>query len=85
MSETLYVINLNRLYWTGRRRRGVRALKFIREFIARHTKAKKVILDNLINEFIHSYRMDKPPRKIIVKVTKIDEHTVKASLAVPIE
>ena len=84
MKEGIYVINLKRIYWAGRSRRGVRALKFIRKYIARHTKAERVILDNSINEYIHKYSMEKPPRRIMVKVTKIDDKTVKASLAVPI-
>ena len=39
MSERIYIINLSRIYWSGRRRRGPRAIRHIREFIKRHTKA----------------------------------------------
>ena len=33
----LYTINLRRLYWGRRSNRAKRAIRYIREFIARHT------------------------------------------------
>jgi large subunit ribosomal protein L31e len=84
MSEAIYVINLNRLYWTRRYRRLARAIKMIKEFIKRHTKANEVLIDNSINEYIFSRAYDRPPRKIVVKVTKIDEGVVKVSLALEV-
>ena len=85
MSEGIYVINLNRLYWTGRYRRAARAIRRIKEFIKRHTKAENIIIDNSINEYVFSRAYDKPPRKVIVKLTRIDEKTVKASLALEVK
>lgn len=81
MSEGIYVINLGRVYRTGRYRRLARAIKAIKDFVRRHTKANNVILDRSVNEYIFSRAYDKPPRKVAVKITKIDEGVVKASLA----
>ena len=84
MSEAIYVINLNRLYWTRRYRRLARAIKMIKEFVKKHAKASEVLIDNSVNEYIFSKSYDKPPRRITVKVTKIDEGVVKVSLALEV-
>ncbi len=83
--EALYVIPLQRIYWGGSRRtRGKRAIRLIKEFVERHFKAKRVIIDNMVNEYIFSYKIEKPPRRVAVKVIKIDEGIYKVLLAVPI-
>lgn len=86
VTEGLYIINLSRVYWGGRRRRGPKAIRTIREFIQRHTKAEKVIIDNSVNEYIFSRRYDKPPRRVAVMVSRVSTEplVVKVSLAVPI-
>ena len=86
VTEGLYIINLSRVYWSGRRRRAPRAIRAIREFIQRHTKAEKVVIDNSVNEYIFSRRYDKPPRRIAVMVSRVSSEplVVKVSLAVPI-
>jgi len=82
--EALYVIPLQRVYWGGSRRtRGKRAVRLIREFVKRHFKAERVIVDNMVNEYIFSRKIEKPPRRIAVKVIKIDEGIYKVVLAVP--
>ncbi len=84
--ERIYVINLSRLYWTGRARRAPRALKRIREFLKRHTKAEKIIIDESINEYIFSRAYDKPPRRVAVRVLPVDKEgkILKAVLAIPV-
>ncbi|MEM4971399.1 MAG: 50S ribosomal protein L31e [Sulfolobales archaeon] len=83
--EALYVIPLQRVYWGGSRRtRGKRAIRLIKEFVKRHFKAERVIIDNMVNEYIFSYKIEKPPRRIAVKVIKIDEGIYKVLLAVPV-
>jgi large subunit ribosomal protein L31e len=83
--EALYVIPLQRVYWGGSRRtRGKRAIRLIKEFVERHFKAKRVIIDNMVSEYIFSYKIEKPPRRIAVKVIKIDEGIYKVLLAVPV-
>ncbi|MDT7888478.1 MAG: 50S ribosomal protein L31e [Desulfurococcales archaeon] len=83
--EALYVIPLQRVYWGGsRRNRGRRAIRLIQEFVKRHFGAERVIIDNMVNEYILSYKIEKPPRRIAVKVIKIDEKIYKVLLAVPV-
>jgi large subunit ribosomal protein L31e len=83
--EALYVIPLQRVYWGGSRRtRGKRAIRLIKEFVERHFKAERVIIDNMVSEYIFSYKIEKPPRRIAVKVIKIDEGIYKVLLAVPV-
>lgn len=84
---SIYVVNLNRLKWTGLTRRNFRALRYIREFVKRYSKAEKVILDASINEFLLSRSSDNLPARIAVCVTKLDGEgkVVKASLAVQVE
>lgn len=87
MSEAIYIIRLSKIYWTRRYRRSARALKYIRNFIKRHTKAEWVVMDESINKYVFSKRYDKPPRKVAVAVMKLDQEgkVVKATLAVPIK
>ena len=85
--EKIYVIGLGRLYWAGRSRRAPKAVKKIREFLYRHTKAEKIVIDESINEFVFSRSYDKPPRKVAVRVVQLDDEgkILKATLAVPVE
>lgn len=85
MSEAIYVINLSKVYWTRRYRRAARAIKAIREFIMRHTRAKDVIIDSSVSEYVFSRAYDRPPRKVTVRVIKVDEGVFKASLAIRIK
>lgn len=84
--EAVYVIPLSRIYWGGSRRtRGRRALKLIRGFVKRHFNAERVIIDNMVSEYIFSHKIEKPPRRIAVKVVKIDEGIYKVLLAVAVK
>ena len=85
--EGIYNINLGRLYWTGRRRRAARAIKKVRDFLRRHSKAQHIIIDESINEYIYSGSYDRPPRKISVRIIPVDEEgkIIKATLAIPIK
>lgn len=85
-SDAIYIIPLNRIYWGGSRRtRGKRAVRFIKEFIRRHFGAERVILDESISEYIFSRKIERPPRRIAVKISRIDEGIYKATLAVVIK
>ncbi len=84
--EKLYVINLSRLYWTGRAGRAARAMRAIRRFLERHTKAARIILDESINEYVFSRAYDRPPRRVVVRVIPVDKEgrVLKAVLAIPL-
>lgn len=53
-------------------KRAPRAVKFVREFVARHAKAQEVIIDPKVNEKIWERGIDNPPSKLRVKV-KVEE------------
>ena len=56
------------------------AARILREEIMRKTKSKNVKLDNKLNEILWKGGVGKPAKKIKVKITKIDDKTVKAEL-----
>jgi len=69
----VYNVNLSRVYWGRRTNRADRAVKYLRKFIARHTKADKVIVTNEVNNYIWSRGREKPPRRISVFVKVVEE------------
>ncbi len=69
----VYVINLSRVYWGRRTNRADRAIRLIRRFVQRHTKADRVIIDNEVNMVVWSRSREKPPRRIKVLVTITEE------------
>ncbi len=83
----VYVINLGRLYWSGRSARASRAMKTIRKYLERHLKTDNIILDESINEYVFSRSYDKPPRRVAVRVYPVDKEgkVFKATLAIPLE
>ncbi len=85
--EKIYVINLGRVYWSGRERRAARAMRMVKEYLLRHTKAERLIIDESVNEYIYSQSFDKPPRRVAVRVVQVDDEgkVLKAALAVPVE
>ena len=60
-------------------RRTPRAIRMLKEFIIKHTKADFVIITNELNEFIWKRGIQKPPRK--VKVRAIVETTEEEKIA----
>ncbi len=69
----VYIIPLARVYWGRRTNRADRAIKLIREFVKKHTKADKVIIYNDVNNYVWSRSREKPPRRIKVVVTVYEE------------
>jgi len=66
--ERDYVVPLRKVYWLGRNRRAKRAVRVLREFVLRHTKAERVVLDGEVNEAIWARSIKKPPRRLAVHV-----------------
>ena len=79
VSERIYTIPLRAVKKAPRWKRSNRAITLIREFLARHTKAEYIVLDNTINEKVWARGSQKPPSKIRVKVTE-EEDVIKAEL-----
>ena len=77
MDESVYMINLGESYEKPRNKRGKRAMKIIREFIARHSKTplENVRLSNSLNSKVWERGIQKPPRRVKVKAVKAEGKT----------
>ncbi len=67
-----------------RSKRANRAIKEIREYIARHMKVdddELIWIDTALNEKIWSRGIQKPPSKITVKAVRFEDGLVEVSLA----
>ncbi len=73
MEERIYTVNLTDAYETLRTKRAIRAVKVLRKFLVRHTKTDDVLLSPAVNDCIWAHSMQKPPRKIKVRVVKEGE------------
>lgn len=81
--ERVYTIPIRKsTIRTPRRRRANRAVRTVREFVARHMKAdiNKVWLDAPINERIWARGIEKPPHKLRVRAIKFEDGVVEVSL-----
>ncbi len=77
--ENIYTIPFYpKLNKTAPYRRTPRAIRMLKEYIVKHTKADFVIITNELNEFIWKRGIQKPPRKIKVRaiVETIDEEKI---------
>lgn len=71
------VVPLSRVYWGRRRNRAARAIRLLREYVKRHfKKAKRVVIDSEVNEYIWQRSVEKPPRRIKVIVSFDQEEEV---------
>lgn len=79
--EREYVIPLKKVYFRQRRGRAARAIRLIRDFVRRHLKVEKVVISQKLNEYVWSRGVEKPPRRVRVKVVKTEEDEAKVDLA----
>ncbi len=81
--ERTIVIPLRKTKQAPRTRRANRAVKEVRENVARHMKAdlEQVWLDASVNEKLWANGIRNPPNKITVKAAKFDDGLVEVSLA----
>ena len=81
--ERTITIPLRATKMAPRSRRALRAIKEIRENIARHMKAEedKVWIDASVNDKLWANGIRNPPNKITVKAVKFDDGLVEVSLA----
>ena len=73
LARIVYVVPLKRVYWGRRTNRADRAVRFLREFIKRHTKVDRVVITNEVNNYIWSRGREKPPRRVKVVATIREE------------
>ena len=77
VEEKVYTISLRHVYAvTPRGRRAPRAVRDVRNYVARHMKSEEVAVSNEINSAIWSRSINKPPRKITVRAVKDKEGKV---------
>lgn len=78
--ERIYTIPLGDIYECVRNKRGKRAIKFIREFALRHMKAEDVRISEGLNSAILRDGIQKPPRRVKVRIVKGDDAVAKVWL-----
>ncbi|MFH2105869.1 MAG: 50S ribosomal protein L31e [Candidatus Micrarchaeota archaeon] len=66
--EKVINVNLTKSYEYTRTRRTERTVKILRDFIGKSTKADDVKLSNALNSSVWCRGIEKPPRKIKVRV-----------------
>jgi large subunit ribosomal protein L31e len=76
--ERILVVNMKQLVRVPRTQRAPRASRLLQSIIARVTKANEVKISNEVNEILWSRGIEKPPRKIKVKLVKDEEGIVTA-------
>lgn len=93
VEERIYTIPLGRAWISPRRKRAPRAVRLIKSFVERHMKlqsgsageefeeARRLVISNDVNERVWSRGIQKPPRKIRVRVTEDKEGVVTVHLA----
>ena len=74
--ERILVVNLKKLAWVPRAKRAPRAVRLLRSTVHRATKAEEVKVSNEVNELIWSKGIEKPPRRVKVKLVKDEEGRV---------
>jgi large subunit ribosomal protein L31e len=77
VEEKIYTIPLRHVHVvTPRGRRAPRAVRDVRDFVARHMKAEEVAMSNEVNNALWARSINKPPRKITVRAVKDKEGKV---------
>ena len=77
VEEKTYTISLRHVWVvTPRGKRAPRAVRDVRDFVARHMKADEVAISNEVNSELWARSINKPPRKITVRAVKDKEGKV---------
>jgi large subunit ribosomal protein L31e len=82
VEERLYTVPLRRAFWTGSRlHRSNQAIRVLKEFVTRHMKPEGLLIQPEVNDRIWARGIQKPPRRIRVRVTKNSDNLVRVYLA----
>ena len=91
VEERFYTIPLRKAWLSTRKKRAPRAGRIVKSFVLKHMKvrteaegeeeAERVVIYNEVNEKLWSRGIEKPPRKIRVRVVKDKEGVVTVLLA----
>jgi large subunit ribosomal protein L31e len=74
--ERVYTIPLKRAWTSKRPIRSPKAMKIIKSFVTSHMKSEEIKIDSSLNSIIWARGIEKPPRKVRVRVTRDKEGTV---------
>jgi ribosomal protein L31E len=78
--ERIYTIPLGDAYEAVRNKRGKRAIALIRAFALRHMKAAGAKISEGVNSLVLRDSIQKPPRRIKVRIAKGDDSVAKVWL-----
>ena len=91
VEERFYTIPLRKAWISARKKRAPKAGRIVKNFVLKHMKVQtdadeeenleKLVIDNEVNEKLWSRGIEKPPRKIRVRVVKDKEGVVTVLLA----
>jgi large subunit ribosomal protein L31e len=91
VEERFYTIPLGKAWISKRKKRAPKATRIVRSFVLKHMKVRteveeeeepeRLVIDNEVNEKLWSRGIEKPPRKIRVRVVKDKEGVVTVRLA----
>lgn len=91
VEERFYTIPLRNAWISPRKKRAPKAARIVKKFVIKHMKVRleadeedepeKLVIDNEVNEKLWSRGIEKPPRKIRVRVVKDTEGVVTVLLA----
>lgn len=81
VEERIYTVPLGRAYASPKYRRAERAISILRRFIERHMKPSSIEIDPKVNEAIWSRGMERPPRRLRLRLSRDEEGTVRVALA----
>ncbi len=70
IDERIYIIPLAKARRGPRYKWAKKSIRYLREFMTRHFKPESLIISQEVNERIWERGMQKPPRKLKVRVTK---------------
>ena len=78
--ERIYTIPLGHIYEIVRQKRGKRAISFIKAFALRHMKADEVKISQGLNSLVLRDGIQKPPRRVKVRIVKDEKGMAKVWL-----
>ena len=91
VEERFYTIPLSKAWIVPRKKRAPKAARIVRSFVLKHMKVRteaegeeepeRLVIDNEVNEKLWSRGIEKPPRKIKVRVVKNKEGVLTVLLA----
>lgn len=79
--ERIYTVPLGRTYASPRYKRAEKAISILRRFVERHMKPSTVEIEPEVNKAIWSRGMERPPRRLRVRLSRDEDGTVRVALA----